>query len=195
MRTKSLTRINTGDYGRVCVELVIHTMYSGGDSPGGEEVGVGGDDPKEVAKNEICKGIIARTNHLIREFLKEWKKYDPDADARGGFPMSGGRTTKPFGHWQEMKQLQNGMRNRANEYDRNCNDRNDGRGGRGGMFPEQARSMSRQHIPRLAGPNMFEQMGMSPENAAKAAAAAAVIYWIFSGASRLYPPRNLVPVP
>ncbi|CAN5565673.1 hypothetical protein BH18ACI1_BH18ACI1_22180 [soil metagenome] len=56
----------------------------GEEFPGGGDLGGGGD---EEAKEQRCKGIIAKANKLIQLFLKESKKYNPETDAQGGFPI------------------------------------------------------------------------------------------------------------
>jgi hypothetical protein len=53
---------------------------------------------------------------------KEIAKYDPVKDGMGGWPMGGGRVTKPGGHWTEMGALAGGIVTRAAQYYKDCGD-------------------------------------------------------------------------
>ena len=93
-------------------------------NPGGSGGGAGKCDPDECGK---LRGDIFRKFNLL---LKELRKYDPVADAKGGFgmPWSSGKT-KPGGHYQEIKDLQRGLKNDIEKYNRKCKDRDNGDGG------------------------------------------------------------------
>jgi RHS repeat-associated protein len=68
---------------------------------------------------QLRKQIFAKAALLIKELLK----YDPIADAKGGFPMRWG-FTKPGGHYIEITQLQQGLKNDIAEYKRLCSNNN-----------------------------------------------------------------------
>lgn len=69
---------------------------------------------------QLRKQIFAKAALLIKELLK----YNPIEDAKGGFPMKWGFTT-PGGHYQEITDLQRGLKNDITEYKRLCsNNRN-----------------------------------------------------------------------
>jgi RHS repeat-associated protein len=64
---------------------------------------------------QLRKQIFAKSALLIKELIK----YDPIADAKGGFPMRWG-FTKPGGHYTEITQLQQGLKNDITECKRLC---------------------------------------------------------------------------
>jgi RHS repeat-associated protein len=187
MPTTWTTRIR-GTMGSDTTPMTMEDPPPGEELPGDDGGVIGsGEDPKEVAKNDRCKFIIAKAAEAVSNFLKEWNKYNPEQDAVGGIQTKRG-PTKPFGHWKEMKDYQNAMKNRIAQYDRECNDRNDGRGGRGGALPHGIRSLSGQYIPRKAGPsyNFFkgptsEQVRQAMNSSAKSAAAGATYAVIVAG--------------
>lgn len=73
-----------------------------------------------------CKELrekIYRMNDLLRN---ELGKYDPAADAQGGFPMAyGSGITSPGGHYKEIKDLQRGLKNWLEYYYYECRKDND----------------------------------------------------------------------
>ena len=77
--------------------------------------------PIEERCAQLRRQIFAKSAALIKELTK----YDPVADGRGGFPTWGGRITKPGGHYEEVLNLQRGIKNDIAEYKRLCsnNDR------------------------------------------------------------------------
>jgi len=81
---------------------------------------------------QLRKQIFDKYNDLVNEI----NKYDPVQDAMGGWPMGGGGTTKPGGHYTEIKNLQRGIKRDIAEYNRICKDqdRDDG-GGPWGAIP------------------------------------------------------------
>jgi hypothetical protein len=93
---------------------------------------------------QLKKQILQKYNDL----LDELRKYDPGEDAVGGWPMAGGGTTKPGGHYQEMKQLQRGLKNDIAEYNRICKDQ-DGDDGEGpwGALPRSFDQAANRFIP------------------------------------------------
>ncbi|MEI6558262.1 MAG: hypothetical protein WCO00_07615 [Rhodospirillaceae bacterium] len=50
---------------------------------------------------------------------KELRKYDPVADAKGGFKHKYG-VTKPCGHYREIRELQKGLKNDLKQFQENC---------------------------------------------------------------------------
>ena len=73
-----------------------------------------------------CKSLrdnIYRKHGLLSD---ELSKYDPIADAQGGFPMKYGRgVTSPGGHYQEIQDLQRGIKRDLRKYNSECNDDDD----------------------------------------------------------------------
>jgi len=73
-----------------------------------------------------CKKLrdnIYRKHGLLSH---EFDKFDPIADAQGGFPMKyGSGVTAPNGHRQEMEDLQRGIKNDLEKYNSECNDDDD----------------------------------------------------------------------
>lgn len=90
-------------------------------SPGGG--GGGSCDP------EACGKLRADIFRKFSLLLNELRKYDPVGDAGGGFLTWGGRLTKPGGHYQEIRDLQRGLKNDIERYNRECKDRDNGGGG------------------------------------------------------------------
>jgi uncharacterized protein RhaS with RHS repeats len=98
--------------------LVAATMSpSGGPGSGG---GGGGCDCGELKRNILRKyGLL----------LAELRAYDPVLDGKGGFPMRGGKLTKPGGHFQEINDLRQDIKNDIARYNKECRDKDDGSGG------------------------------------------------------------------
>ncbi|MCD4779486.1 MAG: hypothetical protein K8S27_02905, partial [Candidatus Omnitrophica bacterium] len=67
---------------------------------------------------EVLKSIYVQAGKLYAEI----KKYDPLADGKGGFPMGGGKLTKPGGHYKEIKNFQKGLKNRLGDFVKRCID-------------------------------------------------------------------------
>ena len=89
-------------------------------------------DPFGLSKcSDLALEIVTQAGKLA----KEWAKYDPVADGKGGFPIPGryrevgGRSypqrTKPGGHFKEMMDLKRGLWNRLNDFKRDCWDDDD----------------------------------------------------------------------
>jgi hypothetical protein len=60
-----------------------------------------------------CDSIIQRMDEKNRSFKKEVDKYDPIEDAKGGhkyWARGVERITKPGGHYQEIRELQRGLK-------------------------------------------------------------------------------------
>lgn len=75
-----------------------------------------GPDPREQKCKESRADILRKAKLLHKEILK----YDPVKDARGGFPMRGGKLTKPGGHYNEMKDLQRGLKKDLKKFSGEC---------------------------------------------------------------------------
>ncbi|MEP6850421.1 MAG: RHS repeat-associated core domain-containing protein [Acidobacteriota bacterium] len=159
------------------LEFNNHTIFSDPGTGGGGGGGGGPSGPAPNPKDALCKSYIARATRVVAEFLAELAKYDPVADAKGGFPMKWGKkSTSQFGHWTEMKQMQRQMKDIISKYNHNCNDRNDGRGGRGGGLPQEVGDLSDAYIPRIEGPGLGFDFQLTPEQAAQLSTAAATAY-------------------
>ncbi len=71
-----------------------------------------------------CEGILAEMRKKIQLLKKELAKYDPILDAQGGFPMGGGKLTSPGGHYKEIRDLQRGLKNEGQAFNKNkCYDK------------------------------------------------------------------------
>ncbi|MBY4607773.1 hypothetical protein K6M90_08915 [Rhizobium sp. 9T] len=71
-----------------------------------------------------CQDAIAKMRKNLALLKKELAKYDPVADAVGGFPMGGGKLTSPGGHYKEIRDLQRGLKNAGETYQKNkCYDK------------------------------------------------------------------------
>lgn len=93
--------------------------------PGVGAGGSGGSGGCNPECGELKKSILRKFALLLHEL----RKYDPVLDGRGGFPMGGGRLTKPGGHYQEINDLRRGIKNDIDKYNRECKDKDDGNGG------------------------------------------------------------------
>jgi hypothetical protein len=99
--------------------------------------------PEECKK--LRDGIYDKNDKLQREF----EKYDPVSDAQGGSPMRwGSGFTKPFGHYDEIRDLQRGIKRDLERYNRYCCNNDDGN-------PPVTRNvdeLANQPVYRLPGP-------------------------------------------
>jgi hypothetical protein len=80
--------------------------------------------PSAAADKKKCAKLRNEINKKNKALGKELRKYDPAKDAKGGhtIPRSGGKKTKPCGHYIEMRQLQKGMRNDLKKFNEECRD-------------------------------------------------------------------------
>jgi hypothetical protein len=67
-----------------------------------------------------CKLLRQSIFEQFQKLGKELRKYDPEKDAIGGFPMRGGKLTKPCGHYKEIRDLQKGLKNRLTKFQSDC---------------------------------------------------------------------------
>lgn len=143
-----------------------------------------------------CGAYRAAIMLKFAKLLKEFRKYDPIADGKGGFPMRGGGLTKPGGHYTEITELQAGLKNDLTLYAANCRKDNDD--GNPPIHRDVDEACNRQiekpvkHEPEdennIADWEYWEEVtGLT--------GTALVLYLLVSEGSRLFPPRNLVPVP
>lgn len=84
--------------------------------------------PRPQLSNEECAKLRKRIYDKHDMLRNELLKYDPVADAAGGFPMRwGSGYTRPNGHFDEIKDLQRGIKRDLERYNRNCRcDKDDG---------------------------------------------------------------------
>jgi len=66
-----------------------------------------------------CRALRAQIMGKYAKLGKELRKYDPVADAKGGFKMKWG-VTKPCGHYIEILALQRGLKNDLTRFRRDC---------------------------------------------------------------------------
>lgn len=126
---------------------------------------------------ELLKQIKRKTDGLT----KELKKYDPVTDAMGGFPRRwGSGRSKPDGHYEEITNLQRGIRNDLHRYERECKDEPPDP-----MMPTCEELATRPVPAPVMQPKIdpwVERLG--------------VALIVISEVSRvLFPPRNLIPTP
>jgi hypothetical protein len=71
-------------------------------------------DPRGLASSEYteeCAALRSRIMTKVTLLMTELNKYNPVLDGIGGFPMKGGGFTKPGGHFEEISNLQQGIKN------------------------------------------------------------------------------------
>jgi uncharacterized Zn-binding protein involved in type VI secretion len=76
--------------------------------------------PVSEEQKQKCKEQRAAINEKYQKLGKELRKYDPVADAKGGFMTFGGKLTKPGGHYTEIKDLQRGLKNDLTKFTKEC---------------------------------------------------------------------------
>ena len=135
--------------------------------------------------------IINKGNMLLFELAK----YDPKADAQGGFPMKwGSGRTKPGGHYNKINELQAGIKSDITRYIQECiKDNNDGNP----PIPRYVDALCNRPVPE---PALGNQPAISDlkywEQITGLTGGALILYLIISEGSRVaVPARNLVPVP
>jgi RHS repeat-associated protein len=67
-----------------------------------------------------CAAILSSIMRKLAKLQGELGKYNPITDGAGGFPLPGGGVTKPGGHYNEIQQLIQGIRNDIKQYLKNC---------------------------------------------------------------------------
>jgi RHS repeat-associated protein len=102
-----------------------------------------------------CKALRANILRKTQKLLDEFAKFDSEADAAGGHPMKyGSGITKPNGHRDEIRQLQQGLKNDIATYKAHCSDKGDWPG-----CPDYAKNLAEQEIP---GPYILDDERKSP---------------------------------
>jgi RHS repeat-associated protein len=82
-------------------------------------------DPLGLLNTTECNALRVQIFTKAKDLLDDLRRYDPVADGRGGFPMAGGKLTKPGGHYIEIKQRQRGIKNDILRYIKGCINNND----------------------------------------------------------------------
>jgi len=72
-----------------------------------------------------CKALRQQIFQKAKDLLDDLSKYDPIQDGMGGHPKHGGGVTKPGGHYQEIKERQQGLKNDMARYLKGCIKDND----------------------------------------------------------------------
>jgi RHS repeat-associated protein len=98
--------------------------------------GGGGGGPNGCDCGELKRRILLKYALLLAEL----RAYDPVLDGRGGFPMRGGKLTKPGGHYIEISDLKQGIKNDIEKNNDKCKGKDDGSGG---IMPPIPRSIDR----------------------------------------------------
>jgi hypothetical protein len=69
-----------------------------------------------------CKNLVENMDHKNRKLKKELRKYDPASDAQGGHSYMGAdgvmKVTKPGGHYKEIRDIQRGLKNDLEQYNK-----------------------------------------------------------------------------
>jgi RHS repeat-associated protein len=150
-------------------------------------------DPAVDECGEKRADILAKAKKLLDEF----RKYDPIEDGKGG------PNWKPGGHFVKIKNLQRGLKNDLKDYLESCI-KNRGGGPPPPAIPRWIDEAANKHVQLpVIPPGRLPAGGFPPatsprvdtEAVKKTATTIVIIYWIVSVATRLFPPRNLVPVP
>ena len=80
-------------------------------------------DPWGNGKSKAeCWRMFKQIQAMGTALANEIAKYNPVADGMGGWPMAGGRLTKPGGHYMEMGGYAAGIATRAAQYYKDCGD-------------------------------------------------------------------------
>jgi hypothetical protein len=94
-------------------------------------------------KQQKCGEFRADILNKYQKLGKELRKYDPAADAIGGFKHAHG-ITKPCGHYTEIHNLQQGLKNDLERFQEEC-------GGTGLKIDRNVDRMANQTIERPPG--------------------------------------------
>jgi len=143
-------------------------------------------DPQEDKCNKLRAAILAKAGKL----LDELRKYDPVTDGQGGINW------QPGGQYTEISELQHGIKMDLKNYLEECL-KNKG-GPSGPSVPDWVDDAANRRVEvPLYRPFYRPVQEAKPwwKAVVPAGGAALVIYLIISEGSRLFPPRNLVPVP
>jgi uncharacterized protein RhaS with RHS repeats len=78
-----------------------------------------------------CDALRSLIESRFGDLLSDLRRYSPDLDARGGYPIYDKKTgkvigkTKPGGHYQEIRERQGGLKNNISRYVNECRKDND----------------------------------------------------------------------
>lgn len=106
--------------------------------------------------DERCQQLRAQIFEKSGKLIAELQKYDPVADAQGGFWTPWGLTV-PGGHYQEIRDLQRGLKNDITEYKRLCSNNND-------RWPPVPRSIDDAANQDVEEPIITPSPGISPSS-------------------------------
>ena len=98
-----------------------------------------------VFDKEACRKLMEKIQDLGNKLRRELDKYNPIEDGKGGFSHKYG-TTKPGGHYTEIKNLQNGLKNNLKNWKDVCKD-DDNNPPCSPPYPAWADQLSNKHIP------------------------------------------------
>jgi len=132
-------------------------------------------DPFGLALSPACIAALQELKAALADAVNQFNKYNPETDAQGGVEILRGgkpigRKTRPGGHAIKASNSLNRLAKAIQRVQNDCK-------------PPDGKC-----------PNSKEMMDMLSE-AAKVLGPAVATYIILSEGSRLFPPRNLVPVP
>jgi hypothetical protein len=69
-----------------------------------------------------CKNLVDNMDHKNRKLKKELNQYNPASDAQGGHSYMGAdglmKLTKPGGHYKEIRDIQRGLKNDLEQYNK-----------------------------------------------------------------------------
>lgn len=82
-------------------------------------------DPFGLMTKCECKDLRQQIFRKAQALLQDLDKYEPISDSLGGHPAHGGGVTKPGGHYQEIKERQQGIKNDTAKYLKECIQDND----------------------------------------------------------------------
>ncbi len=116
-------------------------------------------DPSGLRKSPAeCAAMLKDLkDYFWNKFWKEFQKYDPVKDGKGGFPMYGGKRTTKGGHYIELSDFQRGLQNRLAEFYKDCMNRDDFCGGP----PKYISDWAWEELPEPIiedGPSVWDEM-------------------------------------
>lgn len=148
--------------------------------------------PKKDPQTQRCDELRARIYDKAGKLLNELRKYNPIQDGMGG------PNWKPGGHFQEMSDLQRGIKNDITRYIEECI-KNKG-GPSGGPLPRWIDEAANRLIeppffPIRSSNRRMRAPSTSPFEIPTEGKALILFLIISEGLRIVFPPRNVVPVP
>jgi hypothetical protein len=125
-----------------------------------------------------CAQLRKNIDNKSQSFANKLAKYDRTLDALGGFPYFGGRrVTIPGSHFNAIQDLQRGLANDINEYERLLCDQDDDQGPGFGSIPHSILDIATQPVlpPLWSPPSNFSSSNQSVLAAALTALLAALV--------------------